>query len=371
MDMTDRVKIRIWHPYRADVVGKGQRKPRRTTFRAPLDVEIPQVARADVRDAGRVVQGRAEWAKMGAGEERTVTYRGWNGALWTPVVRPNDRGQPVAVGFPAGTTDRTSRSPFFLDAALNEYEHRTGTRVDWFRIKTPDEVEGETVADDRAVAADIAKGLAERLLLVDNRIWQYQPEPLWAVQQMGLGCYCVYLDTPAAGRHPFRSSAETAFRADRLDDMLGWSAEIGRLRHRDPELFGPSGRVLEFDEAFLGRDDLVSETCRLGEVVLRTFADRIANMTVAGVDAYAEARSAYERLVTAGHRSDVAPFLAGVGDMAADLRRFDHPDAAAASRDEALKILDVLDLRIRRYEGASLEAVYAERAPALSAAPAV
>lgn len=368
--MTDRVKIRIWHPYRADVVGKGQRRPRRTTFRAPLDVEIPLVSRADVTDVGRVVQGRAEWAKAGAGEERTVTYRGWNGSLWSPVVRPNDRGQSVAVGFPAGTTDRASRSPFFLDAALSEYEHRTGTRIDWFRIKTPDEVEGETVADDRAAAAEIAKGLAERLLLVDNRIWQFQPEPVWAVQQMGLGCYCVYLDTPAPGRHPFRSSAETAFRADRLDDILGWSAEIGRLRHRDPELFGPSGRVLEFDAAFLGRDDLVSETCRLGEVVLRVFADRIANMSVAGVDAYAGTRCAYERLVAAGDRSDVAPFLAGVNDMAGDLRRFDHPDAASASRDEALKILDVLNIRIRHYEAASLEAVYADEPPALSPVPA-
>lgn len=363
--MADRAKIRIWHPYRADVVGKGQRRPRRMEFRAPLDVEVPMVARDEIRDVGRVVPGQAGWAKMGNGEERTVTYRGWNRSLWTPVVRQNDRGQTVAVGFAPGTTDRTSRPPFEIDAVLRDYEHRTGAHVHWYRTKTPDGVEGETVADDRAAAAEIARGMAEKLLLVDNRIWQIQPEPMWAVQQQGYGCYCVYLDAPASGRHPFRSSAETAFRADRLEDMLGWSAEVGRRRHRQPELFGPSGRVLEFDGAYLGRDDLVSETCRIGELVLRTFADRIAHMTIAGVDAYAGTRSAYERLATAGDRSDVALFLAGVEEMAADLRRFDFPDAASASRDDALKILDTLDLRIRRYEAASLEAVYGELPPAI------
>jgi hypothetical protein len=88
-------------------------------------------------------------------------------------------------------------------------------------------------------------------------------------------------------------------------------------------------------------------------------------MTVAGVDAYAGTRSAYERLATGGDRSDVAPFLAGVEEMAADLRRFDFPDAASASRDDALKVLDTLDLRIRRYEAASLEAVYGELPPAI------
>lgn len=366
--MTDRVKIRIWHPYRADVLGKGQRKATRTTLLAPLDIDVPTVSRAEIREVGRVVVGRPEWAKTGAGEERTVTYRGWEGRLWTPVVRKSDRGAAVAVGL--GSGGAAPALPFRLDSALGAYERRTGTRVDWLFSKTPDEIEGRIIADDRAAAADHAMALAENHIVVDNKIWQLQPEPMWAVQQLGLGNYCVYLDPPAAGRHPFRSSSETNFRADRLDDMLGWCADVGRMRHRDPETFGPSGRVVEFDPAYLHRDDLVLETCGIGEQVLRVFADRIAFLTLPGVDAYASARAAHERLTTGGGRSDVAQFLSDVSTMASDLRRFDYPDAACGSRDEALKVVDTLDLRVRRFEEAALVAAYDEDAPGFGMSPA-
>lgn len=232
-------RLRIWHPYRADVVGKGQRKPTRMTLRAPLDIDVPTLSGQDVGVVGRVTIGRPEWAKCGAGEERVVTYRGWQDRLWTPVVRKTDRGQTVGVGVKPGGA--ASSTPFRLDLALSDYEHRTGTRVDWLFCKTPDEVEGRILADDRAAAAEHAKDMAAKFIVVDDRIWQLQPEPVWAVQQLGLGCYCIYLDPPAAGRHPYRSSGETAFRADRLDDMRGWCDEIGRTRNRDPETFGPSG----------------------------------------------------------------------------------------------------------------------------------
>ena len=352
-------RLRIWHPYRADVIGKGQRKARRMTLRAPMDLEVPTITGDDVRVVGRAVIGRPDWAKTGTGEERTVTYRGWEGRLWTPILRKTDRGAAVAVGL--GSGDAACSQPFLLDPALSESEHRTGTRVDWLFCKTPDEIEGEIVADDRAAAGESARDLTDKFVVVDNKIWQLQPEPKWAVQQMGLGCYCVYLDPPAPGRHAFRSSAETTFRADRLDDMLAWCADVGRMRHRDPETFGPSGRVVEFDPAYLRRDDLVLETCNIGEQVLRVFADRIAFLTIPGVDAYASARAALGRLVSEASRSDVGLFLEDVATLAADLRRFDYPDAACGSRDEALKIVDALDLRIRRFEQAALAAAYEDR----------
>lgn len=356
-------RLRIWHPYRADVVGKGQRKAARMTLQAPLDIEVPTVPAGDVRVVGRVSAGRPDWAKTGPGEERVVTYRGWDDRLWTPVSRKTDRGTAVAVGLKSGGA--TPSAPFRLDAALSDYEHRTGTRVDWLFCKSPGEIEGRIVADDRVAAAEHAKDLAAKFIVVDDKIWQLQPEPMWAVQQMGLGCYCIYLDPPTSGRHPFRSSAETAFRADRLDDMREWCADIGRARHRDPETFGPSGRVIEFDPAFLRRDDLVLETCRLGEQVLRVFAERVAHMTVAGVDAYAGTRAAYERLVLGGSRADLPAFLDGVEAVVADMRRFDYRDEASASRDEALKSVDVLHLRLRNYEGAALAAAYGDAPPGI------
>lgn len=354
-------KLRIWHPYRADVVGKGQRKPTRTLLRSPLDIDVPAVSPDELPAVGRVVAGRPEWAKARGGEERQVTYRGWNGRLWSPVLMQTDRGPAVAVG--PGSRGAAQTAPFYLDRSLSEYEHRTGKRANWLFSKTPDEIEGRIVADDRAAATEHAGKLADKFIVVEGKIWQLQPEPMWAVQQLGLGNYCVYLDPPAPGRHPFRSSAESSFRVDRLDDMLAWCGDIGRFRHRDPETFGPSGRVIEFDPAFLQRDDLVLDTCRLGDAVLKVFGDRISHMTVAGVDAYAMARSAHDRLASDGLRSDVPAFLEGVEGVAADLRRFDYPEEAAPSRDEVLKTVDVLHRRIRNYEGAALAAVYGDAAP--------
>lgn len=361
-------RLRIWHPYRADVVGKGQRKPRRVTLRAPLDLEVRTASAADVQVVGRALMGRPDWAKTGRGEERSYTFKGFDGSLWMPATRGAEYGFTDEVGWNRIMLGTNRWPPFLFDPILMEHEQRTGSRlVSWRDTTTPDAIEGEIVANDRVVSAEAAKRLEAELLMVDGKIWQSQPEPVWAIEQLGLSCYCVYLDIPPPGRHPFRSNAETAFRADRLEDMLAWSAEIGRARHRDPETFGPSGRVIEFDPAFLRRDDLVIETCRLGEQVLKVFAERVAHMTLSGIDAYALARAAHQRLATDGSRSDIPSFLDGVESVAADLRRFDYPDGACSSRDDALKTVDVLHRRIRNYEGADLAAAYGGAPPEIAA----
>lgn len=360
-------KIRIWHPYRADVVRKGQRKPSRAILRAPLELVVPSTSLDEIRTVGRVVTGCALWAKeRRATGGRAVEYRGWNGHLWQPAVR-SDGSETDVAGWNRMAAGRSRRGDdLTFDPILTAHAHRTGRFIDWSATKVAEEIDGEIVADDRVAAAEASKRLASALLLVDGKVWQRAAEPRWAVDQLGLGCYCVYLDAPDAGRNPYRDNAETAFRADRLDDMLAWCAEVGRMRNRHPETYGPSGRIVEFDPAYLTRDDLVMETCLLGEPVLKVFAERIDKMTMVGVDAYVAARSAHERLVSGGSRTDVAPFLEAVEDAAADLRRFDYPDTAASSRDEALRILDVLDLRLRRFEEAALALAYDDTPPELA-----
>lgn len=360
-------KIRIWHPYRADVVRKGQRKPSRMILRAPLDLEVASISRNQIRVVGSAVAGCAHWAKTGGGNGRTVEFRGWNGSLWAPVHRGGGSIEETDVaGWNRIVTGRARGRDLLHDPVLTVHAHRTGRFIDWSAAAPPDEIDGEIVADERIAAAEAAKRLTADVLLVDGKVWRRAAEPTWAVEQLGLGCYCVYLDAPEPGRHPYRDKAHTAFRANRLPDMLAWCAEIGRMRHRHPETFGPSGHVVEFDPAYLNRDDLVVETCRIGEQVLKVFAERIDKMTVAGVDGYAAARTVHERLASGGCRTDVAAFLEAVDDMTADLRRFDYPDAAASSRDEALKILDFLDLRLRRFEAASLTLAYDDPPPGLS-----
>lgn len=352
-------KIRIWHPYRADVLAKGQRRPSRVVLRAPIDLEVASVTNAEVPLVGRIVAGTATWAKSGRGEGQRVEYRGWNGILWGPVGRGAQYGQTDVVGWNRIATGTNRWPPFLYDPVLTEHEHRTGEHLDWRRISTPEDIEGRIVEDDRTVAAAAARSLEQKLLLVDGKVWRRKLPPAWSVEQLGLGCYCVYLDAPSGGRHPYRGNAETAFGIDRLDDMLAWCAEIGRRRHRDPETFGPAGSVLEFDPAYLRRNDLALETARLGEQALRVFEDRIGNMTLPGIDAYGLARAAHARVASDGTHADVVAFLEAVEDMASDLRRFDYPGKAAASRDEALKLLDVLDRRIRGYEAAALAEAYA------------
>lgn len=354
-------KIRIWHPYRADVVKKGQRKPSRVILRAPLDLEVACTARDEIQTVGRAVMGCVAWAKQGRGTgDKIVEYRGWEGQLWQPAVR-SDGSETDPAAWNRMATGRSRGDDLTCDPILNAYGHRTGRFINWCATKVPEEIEGEIVAHERGAAAEASKSLATALLLVDGMIWQRAPEPRWAVEQLGIGCYCVYLNAPDFDR----DNAETTFRADRLDDMLAWCEEVGRMRNRQPATYGPSGRIVEFDPAYINRDDLVAETCRLGKQVLTVFAERIDKMTVAGVDGYAAARTVHERLVSDGCRTDVAAFLEAVATMAADLRRFDFPDVAASSRDEALKILDVMDLRLRRFETASLNLAYDDPPPGL------
>lgn len=239
--------------YTADVVPKGARKPRREALFGVMEYEIEEVSPDDLTpDALVVTPHLGEHERDDSVSVQRMSYAGWDGRLWRPIVPRTYDGTPPQVmtrerfaaalqtTFPLRPTQRMP-----IDEAYGTDFGPGAFRMgdEQLESKREDAYDGRILSDDRAGSIARHTAAAKRMIVVGDILHAEQYEPCWRFTD-------VMPNTGISLRwHSGHDLSAHSFRLDRLADLLDWIK-------RPQGDFTTSGEIHAIDPAFLRRDDL-------------------------------------------------------------------------------------------------------------------